>query len=479
MKIYFKLFIFFFILLVPNLIFSATIYFSPLEGEFEINKNFKLSAYVDSDQEINAVGVRIKFDNKYLRVIKISDSDSIINFWAVKPVFDNNNGEITFEGVVLNKAFKGKKGKIIDIEFRGLKETDVTKINFNNVQILAADGEGTDIFKNATEAKIKIYKRKLENDQTQLSISKKINLPKPIIISRTHPDQDKWYNIKDLEVEWELINNVKRVKLILTTSINQPPTIIYEPPINYRKIENLADGIYYFRLQFEDNESSSEISSYKVMIDTTPPSVEIKEILRKFAHELPKFEILAEDNLSGINYFEVYLDNTLATLTKEKIISLEDFNIKPGKHNLTVKAIDFASNIGYSSLNFEIGSRDILTEKRLENIKINLIYLLIIISILTILILVLILILIILYLRNKKIKKKIEDKISEIEKFSHHSFNQLRFDLEKQLKILESIKKKRELVKEEEEQIEHLKKHLNYIEKILEKNIKNIEDLFK
>ncbi|GIW66885.1 MAG: hypothetical protein KatS3mg095_0783 [Candidatus Parcubacteria bacterium] len=472
-----KKYLILFLIIFPNLIFAANIYFSPAKGEFEINKDFKLVVYVDSDQDINAIGSKINFDKDYLSVVNINDNGSIINFWAVKPNFDNLKGEIVFEGVSLNKSFKGNKGRVLEIEFKPKKEIGETKLYFNNVQILAADGNGTNIFDKANEAIIKIFKKEIKKEIA--SSQKNYTLPKPVIISKSHPNQDQWSKNNNLDLEWKVPDNVNRIRLILSTNPNQQPNIIYEPPINSRKINNLSDGIYYFKLQFENNEAVSEISVYKIMIDITPPVVEIKELPRKFIYESPKFEILTEDNLSGINYFDIYIDNKLVATTNERIISLDNFDIKPGKHNFIVRVFDNALNSNQRSIDFEIGTKDILTEKKINEIKINIVHLIGIILVMIFILITLIILILILYFKNKKLRKQIEDKIFHIEDLSHRSFIALKHDLEKQLNILESIKKKRELIEEEKEQIEHLKKHIKYINKVIEKNLKDIDSLLK
>lgn len=475
-------FILFILFLLPYYVFAANIYVDPNKEEIEINRNLKITVYIDSDKEINAVGARVKFDSKYLKVINISESGSIINFWALKPNFDNNKGEINFEGVILNKPFKGEKGKIIEINFRANKEINSTELNFENVQILASDGEGTNIFEKSFGGNYKIYRKievkELETEEESEKVLGKYTLPKPIIISLTHPDQNKWYNNNNVEFKWQLFPEIDLVRLIFSNYIDSKPSIIYKPPIDYKKIENVSDGIYYFKLQFENREGISEIATYRVKIDTLPPELKLEEIPRKYIYELPKFQIIAKDNLSGINYFEIYFDNSFLTSTKQTLIDLESFKINIGKHILGVKAIDFADNFNYQTINFEIGEKDILTEKKITQIKSDILKINFILLLLILFLLILTLILLLVYFKNKSLIYKIENKIKEIENFSHKSFISLRKDLEEQLRVLES-KSKKELIEEEKKIIEHLKKHIKYIDNTIEKNLKNIDELLK
>ncbi len=476
---YLGLFLF---LVFPYFVLAGSIYIVPNSGEFEINKNFRLIVYIDSDQEINAVGGKIIFDKNYLRVISISDKDSIISLWAVKPTFNNQTGEIIFEGVRLNKPFKGKKGKIIEINFRGLEAVDQTKIQFNNVQILAADGQGINVFEKSLGGNYKIYKKAIEYSQPEeleLPEISKSTLPRPIIFSPSHPIQEKWYRNNNVRLEWRLPDNVEKIKLVLSFNAEAIPNIIYEPPINYKTIDKLEDGIHYFKLQFVNKQTVSEIATYKIMIDTTPPQLEIKELPRKFIYEAPKFQVIADDNLSGINYFQIYLNNKLVTSTQDKILDLENYNLKPGKYLLGIKAFDLAGNFDYRTINFEIEEREVLTEAKITATKKDIIEINKNILILTSILIILALILIWFYEKNRLLRNEIDEKIHKIEEFAHKSLIALKKDLEKQLDILEKRKGKEELIEEEKKLIEHLKHHIKYIDSVLEKNIKDIEDLLK
>lgn len=472
--------IFFLFFIFPYNVFANKIYISPPKGEFEINKNFTLAVYIDSNQEVNAIGGKIVFDNKYLKVINIATKDSVLTFWAVKPNFDNNKGEINFEGVKIEKPFGGSQNKILEIIFKGIKETEKTELRFENVQILAADGQGTNIFKTAVNGSYKIYKKIIEEQTKEpLIIVQKETLPTPNIISPSHPNQNKWYNNNNPEFEWQLPQEVKKVRLILSTNPNAYPSIIYLPPINSRKVKNLDDGIYYFRLIFENEKSISNIATYKVMIDTTPPQLEIKKLPKELIYESPKFEILAKDNLSEINYFEVYINNKLITTTKNSLLDLEDYNLGPGEYLLSVKAFDLANNYSYQTIDFEIGKRDILTERKILKTELNIIEISKNILIMVFILLVLTLILILFYFKNRRLKKQIEEKIKEIEMFVNKSFILLKKDLEKQLEILETKHKEGELIEEEKKLIEHIKKHLKNIDEFIKKNISEIEKFLK
>ena len=40
----------------------------------------------------------------------LSESSSVINFWATQPSFSNTDGTVHFEGVILSPGFTGGRG---------------------------------------------------------------------------------------------------------------------------------------------------------------------------------------------------------------------------------------------------------------------------------------------------------------------------------------------------------------------------------
>jgi hypothetical protein len=67
----------------------------------------------------------------------------LINFWVTEPSYSNASGRVTFEGVSLS-GFQGSNGSVLTIALRAKKVGQAT-IAFESGQILANDGQGTDI----------------------------------------------------------------------------------------------------------------------------------------------------------------------------------------------------------------------------------------------------------------------------------------------------------------------------------------------
>ena len=330
-------------------VLAADLYIAPQTKKVNIGDNFSVILYVDSpDQAMNAVSFRISYPTNLLKINSISKSGTIINLWVQEPNF--YNGEIIGEGVVLNPGFTGTKGNIITINLKALNP-GTAELKFVSGSVLANDGLGTNILKNLYGAKIDILSReKIEEKEETLT---SYILPKPQITSPTHPDQEKWYNLKDVKLLWELPSNVTEVKTLLGQKIDVIPQVSYIPPISSKEITIPYDGIWYFSLQFCNNQGCSSVARYKLKIDTTPPEVNIKEIERQdLSNPQVKIYIDSKDNLSGISYYLISLNGAEEKWYDDGSHIYEVKNAKIGENEIIVKAFDKAGNYSEAKLKF-------------------------------------------------------------------------------------------------------------------------------
>lgn len=150
---------------------AASFYFSPSSGSFYKNENFNVSIIANSNTAaINAMSGTIKFPTEYLEAINVNKNggSSIIDFWVQQPSFSNAGaqGNIIFEGVVLNPGFTGASGKIIDVTFR-VKKEGAAKLQFTEFAILANDGLGTNVASANGDAQFTFLPaRKLPSEKT-------------------------------------------------------------------------------------------------------------------------------------------------------------------------------------------------------------------------------------------------------------------------------------------------------------------------
>ncbi|GIW66549.1 MAG: hypothetical protein KatS3mg095_0447 [Candidatus Parcubacteria bacterium] len=346
--------IFVVILFLPlTLVFAASIFLSPSQKTVNVGDSFNVVVYVESsDQTMNAVSFRLSFPNDLLKANNFSKSGSIINFWVQDPKI--LTGEISTEGVVLNPGYQGSAGKILTINFKALKE-GTANLNFISGSVLANDGQGTNILKNLNSAIIQVKSEIKEEQQKEITPQSYFFITTPTITSPTHPNQNKWYNIKEAKLVWNLPENVNEAKTLLGQNPNAYPQVNYTPPISSKEIVIPYDGIWYFSLQFCNELGCSDIGRYRLQIDTTPPTISLKEAQREDLADLRvKIYIDANDNLSGIDYYLITIDGKTEKWVDDGSHLYQPKDLKPGQYEILVKGFDKAGNRSEAKLNFEI-----------------------------------------------------------------------------------------------------------------------------
>lgn len=114
---------------------------------YEVGETVPVKIYVASPgQASNAVSGVVSFSAGKLQVTALAKADSVVNMWVQEPSYYNAEGQVNFEGVILNPGYTGGSGLILTINFKA-RAPGQTKISFANGSILANDGAGTNILK--------------------------------------------------------------------------------------------------------------------------------------------------------------------------------------------------------------------------------------------------------------------------------------------------------------------------------------------
>lgn len=330
---------------LPLIIFSATLSFSQPDPAYKVGQVFSTSIFVgSSDQAMNAVSSSISFPKDILEVIAVSKAGSILSLWAQEPSFSNISGRIGFEGIVPNPGFIGSAGKIISVTFRA-KAEGVAKLSFLSASVLANDGLGTNILTDHSVISFKIDSSLpiiLEDKPLVIDCS---SLPDLEINSSTNKP-DTWVSDHDSKLSWILPGKAIAVQTSLSAKSDSVPSVNYDPPISKKNLTNTPDGVWYFNLRYKVGDCWSQISRYKLKIDTAAPNdLLVKSI--PVNDDKIALEFSAKDALSGIAYYEINVgDGTIIIVNTKDLVDgqypLE--NISAGKYNLKVKAFDFAGN---------------------------------------------------------------------------------------------------------------------------------------
>ena len=339
---------------------AATLYFSPSSGTRTTGAIFPVHIYTSSaNQAMNAASGTVSFSRDTLEVASLSKTGSIFTLWVQEPSFANNTGTVNFEGIVLNPGFTGTAGRILTINFR-VKAVGSASLSFSSGSVLANDGQGTNILANSGNASFRL-------DGTMPPtppIAPPVETPRapaaPQISSPTHSDTNKWYSADDARFTWQLSSEITAARLLVNKVPQATPTVNYIPAVSSKESLDLADGIWYFHARLRNNAGWGASSHFRFQIDTEKPTrFEITEIVRTdLTGPKVKFQFNAEDQTSGIDHFEIQINQEPSQIWRsndgEQQIIYESPALPPGRHTLIAKAVDRAGNSLASIVEFNI-----------------------------------------------------------------------------------------------------------------------------
>jgi len=177
--IVFFLFVFFSSFFVAQ---AANLSIIPDSGTFEVGSRVTLRVVATSSTPLNAVSGSVYFPGSIFSVESVLKGNSILNFWVTEPIFSRSDGLIKFEGVTLG-GFSGASGNIVTINLRA-NRVGSGNIVFKSGQILANDGQGTDITDNLLGASFSVVERTKKPDEptpTSLEAEADVEQPKPTL----------------------------------------------------------------------------------------------------------------------------------------------------------------------------------------------------------------------------------------------------------------------------------------------------------
>lgn len=542
---------------------AASLYLSPSSGSKQVGNNFTVSVFVSSvDQAMNAASGVLNVSNENLEVVSISKAGSIFSLWAQEPTFTARS--VNFEGIVLNPGYTGSSGKLITVTLKP-KAIGTGSVNFSSGSVLANDGNGTNILTGLGSANFALNIPSLAPSAGEsTSPLEKPGAPQaPIISSPTHPNPEKWYSGNNPKFVWSMGSDITGVSIYGDHNPNTNPGSVSDGNFSSHIYSNVEDGVWYFHLRLRNRYGWGTIAHYKFQVDTVRPDVfKISEVARDDASDpFVSFSFKAHDALSGVDNFEVQIDNDQPQKISEN--TFKSSHLSPGKHILVAKVFDKAGNFLVDSAEFivmeinppaldelptqlvtgeilkisgktytnssvtiwsqfesaepisitmnsdsrgnfstvfqdklregvykiwaevvrEDGARSKISNKvsvavnqrailRLGSLIIS--YLAVVVSLLA---LIFMLIAIVWYFgyKFKHLKNKLKRDIEMTSKSIHEQFDQLRYDILVQVEILEKVKTKRKLTKEEERILSQLKKNLNNAEATIHKELEDLE----
>lgn len=333
-----------------NAVEAASLYLSPSSSRVSAGNIVSVKVLVNTQGvAINSSNATIQYPADLLDVVSVSKGSSIFSLWVEEPKFSNQTGTITFDGGLPNPGYTGQAGEVVSIAFRS-KSTGVASIFFGDSAVRANDGLGTDVLTAKQAATIDIRNPEPINDQPSTPIAS--GLRAPVVVSTTHPDQNKWYSSDEASFKWEVPDGVTAVSTSIT-KIPATPTVVYDPPIGNRNLTDIGDGAWYFNVRFKNANGWGAVADYKVQVDTTPPQPFKISFQggQTVDSPSPALSFKATDTTSGVQSYALKInDSAFTKVSPGDLLPPQD----PGQHNVFIKAIDYAGNETIQSADFTV-----------------------------------------------------------------------------------------------------------------------------
>ena len=311
--LFFAIFVLSFI--VSRQAMAASIFVMPDKDQVSENESFAVTVFVSSTDEAinNAEGI-LSFPSKLLSVSSIDSNSSIFNLWVEQPKFDNVSGTVSFNGGLPNPGFIGLGGKVIKIYFTA-KNSGTAALSWSSATIRANDGYGTDDTEARNGTMIKIWKFTGIKTGTE-------NLPQnapsePTITSAIIKNSSDWYSAKSIDISWKVPIDATAVNYVLDRKADTIPQTSYPASTNSKTISNLTDGTWYAHVRVKNSIGWSKTAHFRMNIDTTEPeSLSVSSAVSQ--NNLIRVGFSSNDQTSGIDKYEFYVDNHLSTTVDTK-----------------------------------------------------------------------------------------------------------------------------------------------------------------
>lgn len=334
--------------MLPVSVDAATLSLVSNSASVLVGNTVVVSVYVDSQgTAINNAEGNFSFSKNQFDVVSINKDASLFTLWVAAPTHDGNN-TVSFNGGLPSPGYQGSNGKLFSVTLRA-KTAGVAALTLLNSAVRANDGYGTDVLDSVSNVNITITQPvapvPAPTPTTDVPESSSSNL-RARITSSTHPDQTKWYNRTHVVLDWTNAQGVTAVRLGYDQDAGGSPYVLYADPISHKELD-LKNGIWYFHVQQNGPGGWGPVSTFRIQIDTTPPSPLTVEFPNGTTKDGETIAALfgTTDTLSGIDYYELSVDGVRSVASAEEGAGVYALPVgNAGDHTLVVTAYDKAGN---------------------------------------------------------------------------------------------------------------------------------------
>lgn len=327
---------------------AATISLGASASSVKVGGTFTVRAAVNTQGKyINTVDSAINFPNDLVEVTAVNSRSSVLSMWVEGPSTPgtaNSSGFVSFVGGVPTPGYVGVGGEIITITFKA-KNPGTANFYYSGAAVRENNEFGTDILSGQSSASVTITGAPTTETPAPTEPAPPVapKMPNPIISSATYPDQSSWYSALSGTFNFGYPAGASTVQTLIGNNPSNVPSVSYTPPISSKTVSNLSDGIWYFSLRYRLNGEWSNVSRYKIQIDSVAPKSLTVEVGTSTT-ELLTLNIKASD--LNLDRYEIFVDGgpvRIVTLAEaERPVSLQ--NVASGSHQVKVVAYDKAGN---------------------------------------------------------------------------------------------------------------------------------------
>jgi len=480
--------------------YAADLSLSPSTGTYSVGQTFSVTVRaVPNGANINAVESTLSYNPAVLSVVSISKAGSAFSLWTTEPSFSNANGTIEYGGG--SPSPFTTTSNLLSITFRTVAEGTGT-VSVTEASVLAADGRGTDVYNQATNASFTVTAASAptptptptpatpaEEDESDNNEAIIFGDPprQPEVGSPIFLDPDVWYSKTEGVFTWTLPFDVNVIAIEVSNNPDNVPQenedAIIDPPVEEFAITRdiISDGVQYLSVNFKNQVGWGAVINRKLQIDTTPPEpFAIRVQAGTSASSFPLLQFEANDVTSGVQYYDMTIasNEPIRVTPDEARLGYLLKELEDGTYTVKVVATDMAGNIRESSVAVLITAGwikpiEILDEGSFWDFftAINLfIFFLLVIILLQI---------IYFWYEHKRLKEK-EEKLQretrEVQDQMEKIFSALRDEIYDQIN---SITKRKRLSAKEKAAVEGLTQALEVSETLIEKEINDVKTILK
>ncbi len=489
-------------------VMAADLALSPSTGSYSVGQTFTVAVQaVPGGDNVNAVETTLEFDPSVLSVVSINKDGSAFSLWTTEPAFSNSAGTITLGGG--SPTPFTATSKILNVTFRTTGE-GVGSVTFSGSSVLAADGRGTDVYKNSTNG---TYTIAVATTPTPEPTPTPVSTPEPVsqtpteaaeeddeeaiifgdpprppeVGSQTFLDPNIWYGDINGLFTWSLPFDVNVVAVEISDDPENKPEenedAIIDPPVEEFIIseDNASDGVQYVSVNFKNQVGWGAPTNRKLQIDTTSPEpFAINVQAGTSPDSFPLLKFAAEDKTSGIEYYDMTVaDKEPVRITPDEAklgYLLKD--LEDGTYTVKVVASDMAGNTRESSVAVLITAGWVKPVEVIDETSfwdyltfVNLLIFFLIVTIILLMVYVWYL------LKSTKEKdEKLRRETREIQDQMEKIFSALRDEIYDQIN---TITKRKRLSAKEKETVAALTQALEVSETLIEKEINDVKAILK